>query len=112
MSNRHRRYGSIFVHEMVKSIVEMMAYENHNFEDVIRFVCMKTSRHQFSGLNASQLPELTTTLRARFRFLIKGNIIKFHDILTKRLYPNKYFTMLNLIKITNFLFWFYIMLDR
>ena len=88
VSNRHRRYGSIFVHEMVKSIVEMMAYENHNFEDVIRFVCMKTSRHQFSGLNASQLPELTTTLRARFRFLIKGNIIKFHDILTKRYYAN------------------------
>ena len=73
ISNRHVRYGSVFINELVKSIVEMMCYDDQNFEDVIRHTCSATSLHQFSGANASQLPEFTTTLRFPFRFIIKGN---------------------------------------
>jgi len=71
VSNRHHKYGSIFVLELTKSIVEMMSYDNHNFEEVVRRTCLATSQHQFSGVTTSQLPEFTTTLRAPFRFVLR-----------------------------------------
>jgi len=71
VSNRHKEYGTIFIQEMTKSINELMRYENHNFEEVIRRTCFAASSHRHSGINASQLPEFTTTLRAPFRFTLK-----------------------------------------
>ena len=77
VSNRHKQYGTIFIQELTKSINELMRCENHNFEEVIRRTCFAASSHRFSGINASQLPEFTTTLRAPFRFILKG-ICKIH----------------------------------
>ena len=76
VSNRHKEYGTIFIQEMTKSINELMRYENHNFEEVIRRTCFAASAHRRSGINASQLPEFTTTLRAPFRFTLKGKCYK------------------------------------
>ena len=52
----------------------MMRQEIHNFEEVIRRTCFAASGHQSSGENAPQVPEFTTTLRAPFRFKLKGKI--------------------------------------
>ena len=72
VSNRHKEYGTIFIQELTKSINELMRYENHNFEEVIRRTCFAASSHRHSGVNASQLPEFVTTLRGPFRFNLKG----------------------------------------
>ena len=73
VSNRHKYLGTIFVQELTKSIQELMRQENHSFEEVIRSACFASSSHQSSGENAPQVPEFITTLRAPFRFVVKGN---------------------------------------
>lgn len=72
VSNRHRFFGTVFIQELTKSIQELMTKENHNFEEVIRRACFAASTHQSSGTNAPQVPEFITTLRAPFKFTLKG----------------------------------------
>ena len=73
VSNRHRYRGTVFIQELTKSIQKLMKKEKHNFEEVIRRACFEESSHQSSGTSAPQVPEFTTTLRAPFRFVFKGN---------------------------------------
>ena len=79
VSNRHRYMGTVFIQELTKSIQELMRKESHNFEEVIRSACFEASNHQSSGTNAPQVPEFITTLRAPFRFVLKGNSKTKHE---------------------------------
>ena len=72
VSNRHRRFGSVFVQEITKAINEYMGRGKNHFEEVVRIACSSSSWHQYSGMKAPQLPEYTTTLRAHFQFVLKG----------------------------------------
>ena len=74
ISNRHKYLGTVFIQELTKSIKSQMSKQNHNFEEVIRSACFAASSHQSSGVSAPQVPEITTTLRAPFRFILKGNL--------------------------------------
>ena len=72
VSMRHKTNGSIFVFELSQKIVELESRQHSNFEDIVRQACISTSRHELSGLGASQLPEMTTTLRAPCKLVVKG----------------------------------------
>ena len=72
VSNRHRRFGSIFVQEITKAINQYMGKGQNHFEEVVRIACSSSSWHQYSGEKAPQLPEYTTTLRAHFKFVLKS----------------------------------------
>ena len=72
VSNRHRRFGSVFVQEITKAINQYMGKGHNHFEEVVRIACSSSSWHQYSGMKAPQLPEYTTTLRAHFKFVLKG----------------------------------------
>ena len=66
VSNRHRRFGSPFIQELAAAIKENMTQDNTDYEEVIRVAILATAKHQHSGSNAPQMPEFTSTLRAKF----------------------------------------------
>ena len=65
-SNRHRRFGSPFIQELSASIKEHTAQGNTDCQEMILVAMLATAKHQYSGSNAPQLPEMTTTLKAKF----------------------------------------------
>ena len=75
VSNRHRRFGSVFIQEITRAINQYMGKGENHFEEVVRIACSSSSWHQYSGTKAPQLPEYTTTLRAHFKFVLKSKYI-------------------------------------
>ena len=75
VSNRHRRFGSVFIQEITRAINQYMGNGANHFEEVVRIACSSSSWHQYSGMKAPQLPEYTTTLRAHFKFVLKSKYI-------------------------------------
>ena len=72
VSMRHRTIGSIFVYELSQQIQNLINKEKINFEDVVRQACISTSKHEKGGIDASQLPEMITTLRGPCYLVVKG----------------------------------------
>ena len=66
---RHKENGSIFVYELSQQLHRLVAKQEGNLEDIVRQACMSTSQQ----LPVSQLPEMTTTLRAPCQLVIKGS---------------------------------------
>ena len=73
VSMRHKQNGSIFIYELVQQLSKFGTKQQRNLEDIVRQTCFATSKHEISGVRASQLPEMTTTLRAPCRLVLKGN---------------------------------------
>ena len=69
LSMRHKENGSIFVYELSQQLHRSVAKQEGNLEDIVRQACMSTSKQ----LPVSQLPEMTTTLRAPCHLVIKGS---------------------------------------
>ena len=69
LSMRHKENGSIFVYELSQQLHRLVAKQEGNLEDIVRQACMSTSQQ----LPVSQLPEMTTTLRAPCHLVIKGS---------------------------------------
>ena len=69
LSMRHKENGSIFVYELSQQLHRLAAKQEGNLEDIVRQACMSTSKQ----LPVSQLPEMTTTLRAPCHLVIKGS---------------------------------------
>ena len=69
LSMRHKENGSIFVYELSQQLQRLAAKQEGNLEDIVRQACMSTSKQ----LPVSQLPEMTTTLRAPCHLVIKGS---------------------------------------
>ena len=76
ISNRHEEYGSVFVRELSEAIQEHMTNGINCFADVIQRACFSTAKRQETGTEYTQLPETTSTLRAHFKFLLKGKILQ------------------------------------
>ena len=72
VSMRHKKNGSIFVYELSQQLSSLVTEQQQNFEDIVRQACIATSKHEISGVKASQLPEFLTTLRAQCHLVIKG----------------------------------------
>ena len=72
VSMRHKKNGSIFVYELSQQLSSLVTEQQKNFEDSVRQACIATSKHEISGVKASQLPEFLTTLRAQCHLVIKG----------------------------------------
>ena len=73
VSMRHKQNGSIFIYELAQQLNNLRTKHEGNLEDIVRQACIATSKHEISGVRASQLPEMTTTLRAQCRLVLKGN---------------------------------------
>ena len=71
VSNRHRRFGSPFIQELAVAINGCAAQQYSDYEEMFRVVRSATAKHQYSGSNAPQLPEMVSTLRAKFILPIK-----------------------------------------
>jgi hypothetical protein len=65
-SHRHREFGSPFIQELAAGIKRSAVEDNADYEEILRDVRSATAKHQYSGSNAPQLPELVSTLREKF----------------------------------------------
>ena len=71
-SYRYQTSGSPFIRELVSAIKEHVVSDNINCEKLIRDARKATAKHQQSGSNTPQLPELISTLRADFMISVKS----------------------------------------
>ena len=72
ISNRHRRFGSPFIQELAAALKRCEVQQYSDVEEMFRVVRSATAKHQNSGDNAPQLPEMVSTLRAKFILPLKG----------------------------------------
>ena len=73
VSYRHPELGSPFVQALAAAIKRCMVQGNTDYQEIICVTKSSTAKYQYSGNDASQLPEIVSdTLRAKFILPLKG----------------------------------------